>query len=101
MKARVIGYSEIEEKFKEILTALEQHPPDEQYILDKGAQLVFALDICVGQMKSSDSMYYPEKSVHLANLEQAKRAITFKINTCTIEEISKQVTSAYKAFGVQ
>ena len=101
MKARIISYPEVEQRFKEILTALEQHPLNEQYILDKGAQLVFVLNICVGQMKSADSAYYPEKSVHLAILEQAKHAITYKINTCTIEEITRQVTSAYKSFGVQ
>jgi hypothetical protein len=101
VKARLVGYFEIEDRFKEILTALEQNPLNEQYILDKGAQLVFALNICVGQMKSADSEYYLEKSVHLAIMEQAKRAITYKINTCTIEEISRQVTNAYKAFGVQ
>ena len=101
VKARVISYSEIEERFKEILTALEQHPLNEESILEQGAQLAFALDICIGQMKSADSAYYPEKSVQLAILEKAKGAITYKINTCTIEEISRQVTAAYKAFGVQ
>ena len=101
MKARIISYSEIKEMFQEILVALEQKPLDEQYILDRGAQLIFTLGICISQMKSADSAHYPKKSVHLAMLEQAKRAITYKINTCTIEEISGQVTSAYKAFGVQ
>lgn len=101
MKARIISYSEIEEVFQEILMALEQNPLDEQYILDKGAQLTFALAICLSQMKSADSAHYPEKNVHLAILEQANRTITYKINTCTIEEVSRQVTSAYRAFGVQ
>ena len=87
--------------FQEILIALEHKPLDEQYVLDKGAQLIFALGICISQMKSADSARYPEKSVHLTILEQAKRSITYQINTCTIEEISEQVTGAYKAFGVQ
>ncbi len=101
MKARIISYSEIKEMFQEILMALEHKPLDEQYILDKGAQLIFGLDICISQMKSADSAHYPEKSVHLAILEQTKRSITYKINTCTIEEISEQVTGAYRTFGVQ
>ena len=87
--------------FQEVLMALEHKPLDEQYVLDKGAQLIFALGISISQMKSADSAHYPEKSVHLTILEQAKRSITYKINTCTIEEISEQVTGAYKAFGVQ
>ena len=41
--------------FQEILMALEHKPLDEQYVLDKGAQLIFALGICVSQMKSADS----------------------------------------------
>ena len=87
--------------FQEILMALEHKPLDEQYVLDMAAQLMFALGICISQMKSADSAHYPEKSVHITILEQAKRSITYKINTCTIEEISEQVTGAYKAFGVQ
>ncbi len=101
MKARIISYSEIKEMFQEILMALEQKPLDEQYILDRGAQLNFALAICLSQMKSADSAHYPDKSVHLAILEQAERTITYKINTCTIEDISRQVTSAYRALGIQ
>jgi hypothetical protein len=101
VKARIISYSEIEERFKQILTALEQHPLNEESILQQGAQLAFALDLCVGQMKSADSAYYPGKSVRLEILEKAKGAITYKINTCTIEEISTQVTAAYKTFGIQ
>jgi len=101
VKARIISYFEITERFREILTELERQPLNEEWILDKGAQLAFALDICVGQMKASQSTFYPEKRAHLAILEEAKDEITYKINTCTVEEISKQVTAAYKAFGIQ
>jgi hypothetical protein len=101
VKARIIGYAEIEQRFKEILMALEQDPLDEKYVLDTGAQLVFALEICVSQMKAADSMFYPDKKVHLENLERARRAISYKINSCTVEEISQQVTSAYKVLGSQ
>ncbi len=101
VKARIISYSEIVERFREILAELEQQPLNEESILDKGAQLAFALDLCVGQMKSAQSTFYPEKRAHLAILEEAQGEITYKINTCTVEEISRQVTVAYKAFGIQ
>ena len=101
VKARIISYSEIVDRFREILTELEQQPLNEESILDKGAQLAFALDLCVGQMKSAQSTFYPEKRAHLAILEEAQGDITYKINTCTVEEISRQVTVAYKAFGIQ
>ncbi len=101
VKARIISYFEITERFREILTELERQPLNEEWILDKGAQLAFALDLCVGQMKSVRSTFYPEKRAHLAILEEAKGKITYKINTCTVEEISEQVTAAYKAFEIQ
>ena len=101
MKARVVSYSEIEERFKEILIELDRCPLDEELILSKGAQLVFALNVCIGQMKSASSPYYPEKSEHMAALEKASASITYKINKCTVEEISAQAIAAYKAFGVQ
>ncbi|MCH8070747.1 MAG: hypothetical protein IIA09_02265 [Proteobacteria bacterium] len=101
VKARIISYSEIVERFREILAELEQQPLNEESILDKGAQLAFALDLCVGQMKSAQSTFYAEKRAHLAILEEAQGDITYKINTCTVEEISRQVTVAYKAFGIQ
>ncbi len=101
VKARIISYSEIVDRFREILTELEQQPLNEESILDKGAQLAFALDICVAQLKASQSTFYPEKRAHLAILEEAKGEITYKLNTCTVEEISKQITAAYKAFGIQ
>lgn len=101
VKTRIITYSEIEERFREILAALERHPLNEKSIIEQGAQLAFILNICVGQMKSADSRSYPEKSTHLARLEKAQDAITYKLNTCTVDEISRQVTAAYRAFGVQ
>ena len=101
VKARIISYSEIVERFREILTELERQPLNEELIIEKGAQLAFALDLCVGQMKSTRSTFYPEKRAHLAILEVAKGDIAYKINTCTVDEISRQVTLAYKAFGIQ
>ena len=101
VKVRIISYSEITERFREILTELERQPLNEEWILDRGVQLAFALDICVAQLKASQSTFYPEKRAHLVTLEEAKGEITYKFNTCTVEEISKQVTAAYKAFGIQ
>ncbi|MGI9284284.1 MAG: hypothetical protein ACR2P1_02760 [Pseudomonadales bacterium] len=46
--------------------ALDRHPMKEESILDKGTQLAFALDICVGQMKAADGTHNPEKSAQLA-----------------------------------
>ena len=101
VKARIISYFEIVERFREILTELERQPLNEELILEKGAQLVFALGVCVAQMKSTRSTVYAEQRAQLTILEVAKGEITYKINTCTVDEISKQVTLAYKAFGIQ
>lgn len=101
VKARIISYSEIVERFREILTELERQPLNEELIVEKGAQLVFVLELCVGQMKSTRRTVDAEQRAQLAILEVAKGDITYKINTCTVDEISKQVTLAYKAFGIQ
>ena len=100
MKTRVISYFEIEQKFEDILSELDQHPLNDESIIDKGSILVFALGLCVSQMKAPDSKPYPEKSVHLAKLEKAKSLISYKMCTCTVEEVSEQVTSAYSAFNL-
>jgi len=101
VKTRVIGYSEIEERFNEIVTALEGYPLDEEFIREKGTLLAFALDLCISQMNAPNSGSYPEKSAHLANLKKAQEFITYKVNACTVDEISSQVTAAYRAFAVQ
>ena len=101
VKARIISFSEVIERFREILTELERQPLNEELILDKGAQLVFGLGVCIAQMKSAQGAFSPEKRTQLTILEEAERNITYKINTCTVEEISRQVTAACKAFGVQ
>ena len=101
VKARLISYLEVEERFTALLSELEQKPLDEETILDKGAELLFILGICVSQMNAPNSRYYPGKEEHLEKLEQASKAITYKLNTCTVEEISRQVPLAYKnLFGV-
>jgi hypothetical protein len=101
VKARLITYSEIENRFVELLAELERRPIDEESILENGAQLAFALNVCVGQMKAPDSASYELKSEPLSALEKAQAAITYKINTCTVEEISSQIAAAFKAFGTQ
>ena len=100
MKTRVISYSEIKQHFEDILSALDQQPLNEQSIIDNGRSLLLLLGLCISQMKAPDSKPYPEKSVQLANLERANRLISYKLNTCTIDEISQQVTAAYKAFNL-
>lgn len=101
VKARLIGFSEIVERFREILSELERHPLNEKLIVEKGSQLAFVLELCVSQMKATRSTVNAERRAQLAILEVAKRNITYKMNTCTVDEISKQVTLAYKAFGIQ
>lgn len=99
MKVRVLSFLEIEEKFRAILTELERRPRDETLIIDMGSQLLLALRLCISQMKALDSNSYPEKSRHLEILERASSDMTYKINTCTVEEIATQVNSSYRAFG--
>jgi hypothetical protein len=101
MKARVLSFYDIEERFKEILTELERRPLDEEHIVEKGSELLLVLGVCISQMKAADSTSYPEKRMHLATLETATAAITYKINTCTVDEVAEQVNAAYRAFGVQ
>ena len=47
VKARVLSYYEIEERFKEILTELDRHPLDEEFVVEKGGLLLFALGVCI------------------------------------------------------
>lgn len=101
MKTRIIGYLEIEERFREIVAVLDVYPLDEEFIREKGALLAFALDLCVSQMNAPNSGTYPEKSAHLAKLKKAQEVVTYKVNTCTVDEISSQVTTAYRALAVQ
>jgi hypothetical protein len=101
MIARIIGYSEIEERFREVVTALDQYPLDEDFVLEKSTQLALVLRLCLSQMSALNSQTYPEKSAHLEKLKAAQAAITFKLNACTVEEVSSQITAAYKAFSVQ
>ncbi len=101
MKARVLCYSEIEDRFIEILAELERRPLDEVSIVEKGSLLLFGIGVCISQMKATDSTSYPNMTKHLAILEKASAAITYKLNTCTVEEVRQQITTAYQAFGVQ
>lgn len=100
MKARALSYDEIEKKFGQILTELNKNPLDEKAVIEVGSELPFLLDLCISQMKAPDACTYPEKSRHLANLEKASAAVTYKINTCTVEEINEQVNAAYRALGM-
>ena len=55
MKNRVISYFEIEQKFEDILSELDQHPLNDESIIDKGSILVYSIGLCVSQMKAPDS----------------------------------------------
>lgn len=101
VKARLISYGEVEETFKQVLAELSVRPLDEERVIETGGYLVFLLGLCISQMNAHNSPSYPEKSNHLAILEKASTAITYKTNTCTVEEITDQVNLAYRAFGVQ
>ena len=61
----------------------------------------FLLRLCISQMKATDAAYYPGKDEHLKILGTASESITYKMNTCTIEEADSQIHKAYRAFGVQ
>ncbi len=101
MKTRVISYQEIEEKFQDILVELSRDSRDDELLIEKGGELLVLLGLCISQMKALTSRSYPAKKVHLAVLENAHEAITYKFNTCTVQEIATQVPAAYRAFGVQ
>ena len=101
VKARVLSYSEIEDRFIKIVAELECRHLDEESIVEKGSLLLFGIGVCISQMKAPDSTSYPDKTKHLAILEKASAAITYKLNTCTVEEVRQQVTTTYQAFGVR
>ena len=101
MKARKISFGEVEDRIREIVLELERRPMDEKLVLQKAGELSFILGLCISQMKAIDASPYPEKNKHLKILQTASEAITYKRNTCTIEEAKAQVSKAYKAFGVQ
>ena len=100
MKARLISYSEVEERFRDLLTELGSGPWDEEAILEKGKEAAFLLGVCRSQLRAPSSTHYPGKDEHLERLEQANDAIRYNLNACTVEEISSQVLAACKAFGV-
>ena len=101
MKARVISFFEVESRFRDLVVELDRSPVDKKIVLEKAATLSFVLQLCISQMNASDSASYPEKSRHLEILNTASEAITYKINTCTLEEVITQVNKAYMAFGAQ
>lgn len=98
MKARIINYDEIEKGFREILKEAALYPLDEAAVVKKGGELIFLLGLCISQMKAPNSTSYPQRSEHLRILEEASNAITYKINTCTVEEVLTQIQAAYQAF---
>jgi len=101
MKTRALSFFEIKERFNSIILELEDKSLEDDYKVQEGNTLLFALGVCVSQMKAPNSENYPDKRKHVKILEEALSAITFKLNTSTIDEIVEQINVAYKSFGVQ
>ena len=101
MKSRVISFVEVESRFRDLVVELGGRPLDEKLVLEKAAALPFLLRLCISQMNASDSASYPEKRKHFEILTTASEAITYRTNTCTVEEVIAQVNKAYLAFGTQ
>ncbi len=101
MKTRKIGFFEVEDRIRQVVIELERWPMDEKLVLEKAGELSFVLRLCISQMKAVGAARYPGKSKHLTILQDASEAMTYKMNTCTIEEVKVQVNKAYLAFGVQ
>ena len=100
MKTRIISFSEVENRVRNLVAEFHRRPLGEKLVLKKGAALPVILRLCISQMKAGDSVSYPEKSKHLKILNTASESITYKTNTCTAEEVRIQVNNAYMAFGV-
>lgn len=100
MKVRLVSYSEVEERFRDLLAELATDPRDESVILEKGVEAAFLLGVCISQFRAPNSKSYPGKEEHMQRLKQADDAIKYMLNTCTVEEISSQVPAACKAFGL-
>jgi len=101
MKIRIIDFYEVEDRFRDVVIELARRPMDEKLVLEKAGQLSMLLRLCISQMKATNAAYYPGKIEHLKILQTASENMTYKINTCTIEEADSQINKAYKAFGVQ
>ena len=101
MKARLLSYYEIEQRFMDLLVEIAQSPMDEETVIEKGSLLAFALGVCLSQMKAPDSPSYPGKNEHIDVLEKASEAITYRINTCAVEEIVTQINIASSMFDLQ
>ncbi len=101
MKARKLSFFEIEEQFKTLIMKFEDDSLDENHIIQKGNLLLFAMSVCISQMKAADSKNYLDKVKHVEILEKALSAITFKLNTSTKDEVVDQIRNAYKSFCIQ
>jgi hypothetical protein len=100
VKARVLRFEEIEDKFKATLVELAREPRDTERVVELGVELLFALGVCISQTKAPSGSTYAGKSEHLKILERAAAGITFKLNACTVEQVETQVPAAYRAFGL-
>lgn len=101
MKTRIISFFEVEDRIREVVLELDRKPINEQFVLEKAAELSLVLGLCLSQMEAVNATYYPDKSKHQNILKIAKESITYKSNNCTIEEVTSQVRNAFKAFEIQ
>lgn len=98
MKTRTISYAEVDAHFRDLLAELAKEPLDEVATLEKGKSAVFLLGVCISQLSAPSSQSYPGKDDDLKRLKQADEALTFNLNTCTVEEVAIQVPIASRAF---
>jgi hypothetical protein len=99
MKIRVVSFSEIESAIMDLCLELESIPLDVGSILEKGQALPVLLRLCISQMQAPNSGTYPGKHKHYEILQIASKSITYKVNTCTFDEIQSQINEASQAFG--
>ena len=63
MKARIIGFLEVEDKIREVVRELDRRPMNEELVLNEAGKLLFLLGVCLSQMKAGDaaSCFLPGK----------------------------------------
>lgn len=83
----------------DLCVELESSPLDTDSVIEKGQALPLLLRLCISQMQAPNSGNYPEKNEHYKILNMASKSITYKLNTCTLDEIRSQINEASKVFG--
>ena len=55
MKTRIISFSEVENRVRNLVAEFHRRPLGEKLVLKKGAALPVILRLCISQMKAGDS----------------------------------------------